>query len=117
MRRFDHGRTAPAAPPHCAGCRLLRSDRDALEELHRRSIEQPETFRAEEAQAVRWRGPPRRILDYAKPPFRAWLAGGETNLCGNAVDRHLAARPDQQALVAVSTETGVTRSVTSSIAW
>jgi len=82
------------------------------EELYRRSIEQPEAFWAEEARAIHWHKPPERILDYTSPPFRAWFVGGETNLCYNAVDRHLAARPDQPALVAISTETGVTRSVT-----
>ena len=82
------------------------------EDLYRRSIEQPEAFWADEARAIHWHKPPGRILDYTSPPFRAWFVGGETNLCYNAVDRHLAARPDQQALVAISTETGVTRSVT-----
>ncbi|MDE2177017.1 MAG: propionate--CoA ligase [Xanthomonadaceae bacterium] len=82
------------------------------EELYRRSIEQPEAFWAEEACAIHWHRPPERILDYADPPFRSWFVGGETNLCYNAVDRHLAARPDQPALVAISTETGVTRNVT-----
>ena len=82
------------------------------EDLYRRSIEQPEAFWAEEARAIHWHKPPGRILDYAEPPFRAWFAGGETNLCYNAVDRHLAARPDQPALVAISAETGGTRRVT-----
>jgi propionyl-CoA synthetase len=31
--------------------------------------------------------------------------GGETNLCYNAVDRHAAARPNDRALVYISTET------------
>ena len=82
------------------------------EELYRRSIEQPEAFWAEEARAIHWHTPPERVLDYTKPPFRAWFVGGETNLCYNAVDRHLAARPDQPALVVISTETGINRSVT-----
>ena len=34
-----------------------------------------------------------------------WFAGGTTNLCHNAVDRHLAARATQPALIHVSTET------------
>jgi propionyl-CoA synthetase len=38
-------------------------------------------------------------------PFARWFAGGLTNLCHNAVDRHLAARGDQNALICVSTET------------
>ena len=33
----------------------------------------------------------------------------QTNLCHNAVDRHVAAWPDQPALIHVSTETGEER--------
>ena len=81
------------------------------EEFHRRSIEAPEAFWAEQAKAIYWHRPPQKILDYSNPPFRRWFVGGQTNLCYNAVDRHLAARGDQLALVAVSTETGVTREI------
>ena len=81
-------------------------------ETYRRSIEQPELFWAEEAAAIHWYKPPRQILDYSNPPFRRWFVGGETNLCYNAVDRHLAERADQLALVAISTETDVTREIT-----
>ena len=82
------------------------------EDLYRRSIEQPEAFWAEAATAIDWHEPSRKILEYTQPPFRKWFAGGTTNLCHNAVDRHLAQRADQLALVAVSTETGVTREIT-----
>jgi propionyl-CoA synthetase len=82
------------------------------EEIYRRSIEQPEAFWAEEAQAIHWHKPPVQILDYSRPPFRRWFVGGETNLCYNAVDRHLGERGEQLALVAMSTETGVTRELT-----
>jgi propionyl-CoA synthetase len=82
------------------------------EETYRRSIEQPEEFWAEEAKAIHWHKPPQRILDYANPPFRQWFVGGETNLCYNAVDRHLAERAAQLALVVISTETDVTREFT-----
>lgn len=82
------------------------------EDIYRRSIEQPEEFWAEAAQAIHWHVPPRQILQYDSPPFRRWFVGGETNLCYNAVDRHLAQRAGQLALVAVSTETGVTREIT-----
>ncbi|MFC4729799.1 propionate--CoA ligase [Coralloluteibacterium thermophilus] len=82
------------------------------EEVYRYSIEQPEAFWAEQARAIDWQRPPERILDYSHPPFRRWFVGGTTNLCHNAVDRHLAARADQLALVAVSTETGLTRELT-----
>ncbi|KAF1709407.1 propionate--CoA ligase [Pseudoxanthomonas kalamensis DSM 18571] len=82
------------------------------EAIYRHSIEQPEAFWAEQARAIHWRTPPKQILDYSRPPFRRWFVGGETNLCHNAVDRHLAARGDQLAIIGVSTETGQTRELT-----
>ena len=84
----------------------------AYEDVYRRSIEQPEAFWGEEAKAIHWHVPPQQVLDYSNPPFRRWFVGGQTNLCYNAVDRHLAERGDQLALVAVSTETDVTRELT-----
>ena len=76
------------------------------DDLYRHSIEQPEAFWAEAAKAIDWETPPQQILDDSKPPFRRWFVGGRTNLCHNAIDRHLTARADQPALIAVSTETG-----------
>jgi len=82
------------------------------EEFYRRSIEQPEEFWGEQARAIHWNKAPEKILDYSNPPFRKWFCGGETNLCFNAVDRHLPDRADQLALVAISSETNVTREIT-----
>lgn len=79
---------------------------------YQRSIERPEEFWAEAAQAIHWHKPPQQILDYSNPPFRRWFVGGQTNLCYNAVDRHLPERGEQLALVAISTETQVTREIT-----
>jgi propionyl-CoA synthetase len=78
----------------------------SYEALYRQSIEQPEAFWAEQANAIHWHRAPQQILDYGHPPFCRWFVGGETNLCYNAVDRHLDARGDQLALAAISTETG-----------
>ncbi len=82
------------------------------EDEYRRSIEDPEGFWAEQANAIHWHVPPAKILDYDNPPFRSWFVGGQTNLCYNAVDRHLDVRGDQLALVAISTETNLTREIT-----
>ena len=81
------------------------------EDFYRRSIDEPEAFWAEQAKAIHWHKAPARILDYSNPPFRKWFCGGETNLCYNAVDRHLDERGDQIALVVVSTETDTTREI------
>ncbi|MBV8679003.1 MAG: propionate--CoA ligase [Aquitalea sp.] len=82
------------------------------QDFHRRSIEQPEDFWGAEAQRIHWHKPYQQVLQYDNPPFRQWFAGGETNLCYNAVDRHLAERPDQAALIYVSSETGAEQSYT-----
>ncbi|MDW8468501.1 MAG: propionate--CoA ligase [Burkholderiales bacterium] len=81
-------------------------------EFHRRSIAERETFWAEEAARIHWEKPFARVLDYSRPPFARWYAGGATNLCYNAVDRHVAARGEQKALVWISTEVEQTRSYT-----
>ena len=75
-------------------------------EFHRRSIEQPEAFWGEQAGLIDWHKPFGKVLDYSRPPFARWFVGGETNLCYNAVDRHLKDRAGQQALIYISTETG-----------
>src|SRR5258705_8822597 len=79
-------------------------------EFHRRSIEDKEGFWAEQAKLVHWQRPPDKVLDYRRPPFARWFVGGETNLCYNALDRHLGARGDQKALAYIATETGEDRS-------
>ncbi|MET0440792.1 MAG: propionate--CoA ligase [Casimicrobiaceae bacterium] len=75
-------------------------------EFHARSLADREGFWRERAALVDWQTPFTSVLDYSRPPFARWFVGGRTNLCHNAVDRHLAARGDQAALVYISTETG-----------
>ncbi len=75
-------------------------------DFFRQSIQNRDAFWAEQARLIEWREPASQVCDYSNPPFARWFAGGSTNLCHNAVDRHLAERADQPALIAVSTETG-----------
>ncbi|MCU4119191.1 propionate--CoA ligase [Variovorax sp. N23] len=82
----------------------------SYDDFYRRSIDHSEAFWAEQAAFIDWETPPQQILDASHPPFARWFVGGTTNLCHNAVDRHLAARGDQPALICVSTETGNERS-------
>ncbi|GAC1390968.1 MAG: propionate--CoA ligase [Variovorax sp.] len=79
-------------------------------DFYRRSIDDSEGFWAEQARLIDWQKSPVQILDASRPPFVRWFLGGTTNLCHNAVDRHLASRGDQPALIHVSTETGAERS-------
>ena len=75
------------------------------QQFYRRSIDDRDGFWAEQAQLVHWNKPIEQVCDYSQPPFVKWFKGGETNLCYNAVDRHAAQRPDDRALVYISTET------------
>ncbi|MDO9435942.1 propionate--CoA ligase [Hydrogenophaga sp.] len=80
-----------------------------FEAFHRRSLEDRQGFWEEQAQLIDWQTPPQTICDASRPPFVRWFAGGTTNLCHNAVDRHLAQRADQPALIYVSSETSEER--------
>ena len=77
----------------------------AYADFYRRSIADRDGFWTEQAQLIDWQQPFDQVCDYSRPPFANWFVGGKTNLCHNAVDRHLATRPDQNALIFVSTET------------
>jgi propionyl-CoA synthetase len=80
--------------------------------FYQRSIDNPEEFWAEQAQAIDWHKGFEKALDFGNPPFARWFVGGQTNLCHNAVDRHAEERGDQNALIYVSTETDERREYT-----
>ncbi|MCC7080085.1 MAG: propionate--CoA ligase [Burkholderiales bacterium] len=82
---------------------------ESYREFYRRSLEDRDGFWREQAALIDWQRPFDRVLDYGRPPFARWYPGGTTNLCHNAVDRHLAARANQPAIAYISTETGVER--------
>ena len=74
-------------------------------EFHQYSVEQPDAFWTEQAQLIDWKEPFTQVCDFSRPPFAKWFVGGKTNLCHNAIDRHTAKRPNDNALIFVSTET------------
>ena len=76
-----------------------------IKEFHKQSIDNPDAFWAEEAKLIDWHKPFTKTLDFSRPPFAKWFVGGLTNICYNAVDRHAAKRPNDRALVFISTET------------
>ena len=76
-----------------------------IKEFHQQSIDDPDAFWSAQARLIDWHAPFAKTLDFSRPPFAKWFVGGQTNLCYNAVDRHAAKRPDDRALVFISTET------------
>src|SRR5438128_7921420 len=76
-------------------------------EIYRRSLERPEEFWAEAAEAIDWERRWDRVLDASRPPFYRWFAGARLNTCWNALDRHVAAgRGERIALIWDSAVTG-----------
>jgi propionyl-CoA synthetase len=69
-------------------------------DLHRRSIEDPEGFWLEQAQAIDWVEPPEKALFAEREPIYEWFKEARLNACWNALDRHVeGGRAEQTALV------------------
>ena len=83
-----------------------------LKDVVAQSLGDRQAFWSEQAKLIDWSEPFSQVLDYSRPPFARWFVGGRTNLCHNAVDRHLATMADRPALIFVSTEVDVERTYT-----
>jgi propionyl-CoA synthetase len=76
-------------------------------EVYHRSLEEPEAFWAEAAEAIDWERRWDRVLDDSRAPFYRWFPGGRLNTCWNALDRHvMAGRGERLALIWDSPVTG-----------
>jgi propionyl-CoA synthetase len=81
-------------------------------EIYRRSLEHPDDFWLEAAEAIDWDRAPSVALDGSAAPFYRWFPDGRLNTCHNALDRHVdGGRADQAALVYDSPVTGQLRSL------
>ena len=78
----------------------------------RRSLSDRDQFWKEQSERIYWHKRFRQVCDFSRPPFARWFVGGETNLCYNAIDRHLAERRDQAGLHFISTEVDAKRTFT-----
>jgi acetyl-CoA synthetase len=80
--------------------RALLNDDDYLR-LYQKSIEQPELFWAEQAKAfLDWQQPWDRVLSSDMSTGHAeWFKGGRLNVSVNCIDRHLASRGEQIAII------------------
>jgi acetyl-CoA synthetase len=80
--------------------RALLNDDDYLRS-YQKSIEQPELFWAEQAKAfLDWQQPWDRVLSSDMSTGHAeWFKGGRLNVSVNCIDRHLASRGEQIAII------------------
>ena len=69
-------------------------------DAYARSISDPDVFWLEQAQRLDWIKTPTKGGNWSYDPVDIkWFEDGSLNLCHNAVDRHLAERADQTALI------------------
>jgi acetyl-CoA synthetase len=70
------------------------------QQKYKKSIEDPEGFWAEVANDFVWRKKWDKVLewDFQKPEVK-WFIGGKLNITENCIDRHLATRGDQTAII------------------
>lgn len=83
------------------------------EKKYRASVDHPEIFWGEVAQDFYWKKKFDQVLSYSfgEDLFVKWFEGGQTNLCYNALDRHLPRLKDKVAFVYVPNE-GETQKIT-----
>jgi len=76
-------------------------DEAAYQGMYRRSVEDPDGFWAEQAEALLdWQRPWERVRNADLAAGRAaWFEGATLNACHNCIDRHLPARAEQPAII------------------
>ena len=76
-------------------------DDAAYQAMYRRSIEDPDGFWTEQAEALLdWQRPWHRVSNADLAAGRAaWFEGATLNACHNCIDRHLPARAEQPAII------------------
>jgi acetyl-CoA synthetase len=112
LRAYRDGMDSRISPPE----QLVASshaDPESYETLYRQSLEDPDGFWVEQARRIDWAKPPTRISDWSFDPVEIkWFEDGVLNLCHNCVDRHLADRADQVAILFEGDEPAAGRSLT-----
>ena len=73
---------------------------DEYKATYKRSVENPEGFWADIASNFQWRKPWEKVLDwnFLEPHVR-WFMGGKLNITENCIDRHLARRGEEPAII------------------
>jgi len=94
--------TVPARPINDDVVRRAQLDTEQYEAWYAASIEDPEAFWGEHGKRLDWMTPYTRVknTDFSYPDVSIkWYEDGELNVSANCIDRHLATRADQAAII------------------
>ncbi|MCR9071715.1 MAG: acetate--CoA ligase [Alphaproteobacteria bacterium] len=100
-------------PAEFAGNALV--DAAKYQEMYKRSIEDPEGFWAEHGKRIDWIKPYTKVKDVsydAENLHIRWFEDGTLNVSANCVDRHLADKADQPAIIWEGDDPGVSKIIT-----
>ena len=89
-------------------------DQDQYQSLYQQSVDNNEKFWADQAAMLDWSKPFSKVKDisFAKDDLHIrWFDDGELNVCVNCVDRHLADRGDQTAIIFEGDDPDVSRHI------
>lgn len=92
-------RIYPVPPEFAANAHI---NAEQYQTLYQQSIDDPDTFWASEAQKLDWIKPFTKVKNTTFEPHNVdirWFEGGTLNASVNCLDRHLAARGDQVAII------------------
>ena len=94
--------------------RAAHCDAAKYQAMYRRSIEDPDGFWAEQAKRLDWITAPTRIknVDFDDNARIRWFEDGVLNVSANCIDRHVATRGDQTAILWEGDDPKVDRRIT-----
>jgi acetyl-CoA synthetase len=89
-------------------------DAKSYEDMYRRSVTDPESFWGEIGKRVDWIRPYTKVkdVDYTGDVHIRWYQDGTLNVSANCLDRHLATRGDQTALIWEGDDPGESKHIT-----
>jgi acetyl-CoA synthetase len=94
-----HNKTYPPSPEFAANSHC---DKAKYDTMYKASIEDPEGFWGEQGKRIDWIRPYTRVKNTSFAPGKVsikWYEDGTLNVSANCIDRHLATRGDQTAII------------------
>jgi len=101
-------------PVPAAWAQRAHVDAAGYEAMYRRSLADPEGFWAEQARPIDWMTPWTRVKNtrFDGDVSIKWFEGGKLNVSANCLDRHLATRGNQVAIIWEGDDPATSRAIT-----
>jgi acetyl-CoA synthetase len=102
-------------PIHTAAAARTRISAERYQQMYKESIEQPEQFWAEQGKRLHWYKPFSKVKNVSFGPDSVaikWYEDGELNVSVNCLDRHLAERGEQTAIIFEGDDPSQSRHIT-----